>query len=368
MTHAVLENRVHERLHAFAETLPVNPVGVWQEIVSRAPLPAEQNVVPWPGVQFPQRRTRARRRPIAVAALAVVVVAAAIVGALTVGTRPAAGTPALPYPLAFSHGGHNAAVALLQSAAAQQDGANDGSGSVRYAKIRSYALQAEIAHRVATTTVETTLRQVWLASDGSAVATSAIQDTTRSGTPVGSPQNPVIDHHWQDTDPALPTKSASLRAALLGSGPNGDDLNLIVGQQIMLRLARGTTDPAQTAALYRLLANLPGVFDAGTVIDDAGRSGNAVGIVTGYFDAGSSCTAVSGPIASIETTLARNGVLGQGISYLIIDPSTGKPFEIETVETPNPPCGLSLPAGATIQQYDLILNAGRVAKTGATIR
>jgi hypothetical protein len=368
-THTLMEDVVRERLHAFAETLPVEPASAWREIVSRPPVASEQNVVLWPGVQIPRRRGHAHRRLAVLAVAATTVMAAAIIGALTVGTHPAAGTPALPEPLAFEHGSHDAAVALLQQAAAQQDNANDvGAGPVRYAKTRSYALQADIAHHVSTTTVETTLRQVWIAGDGSAVATSATQDTTRSGMPVGQPQNANTDQHWQDSNPTLSTDAASLRTALLGSGANGDDTNLVLAQAIMSHLGQATTTPVQTAALYRLLATLPGTFDAGAVIDNAGRSGHAVGILSGYFDAGSNCTTVSGPSASVETQLARNGALGQGISYLVVDSSTGQPLEVETVETPNPPCGLGLPAGATIEQYDLILKTGRVATTGATVR
>ena len=360
----LVEPIVHARIHAYADTLPVDTEYDWQTVLHRkARLVVEQRVVAWPGQQ-PQHRRRSYRRPALLVAAAAVVAGAATAGVLTLGSSPATGTPTLPEPLPFMHGAHDPAITLLQHAASLQDAVTPGSGPVRYAKVQTYALQAQIARRTSTTTVETTLREVWASGDGSALAKTALQDTTRAGVPVGPPGSTSTDNHWQDINTNLPSEATALRAALLGSDSTGDEIDLILAQAIMSHLGQGTTTPAQTASLYRLLAGLPGVFDAGTVIDTAGRSGHAIGILTGHFDAGTNCIAVSGASSSVTTAIARNHALGQGLTYLVLDPSTGQPLQVETVDTPNAPCGLGLPAAATIEQNSLILKAGRVNATG----
>jgi hypothetical protein len=360
-----VESAVRSGVQGFADTLPVDAESDWPKVIDRSRHHThEPRVVAWPRLQQQHSPRRSYRRPALLAIVAVAVVAAATLAVLTLGTGPAAGTPALPEPLPFTHGSHQTAVALLQRAAGLRSVAPASGGPIRYAKTQNYALQAQIAHRSSTTTVETTAREVWAAAKGSALAKSALQDTTRAGTLVGPPTSPSSDNQWQDVNRDLPTEATALRAALLGSGATGDETDLILAQVIMGHLAAGTANAAQTASLYRMLATLPAVFDAGTVTDDAGRSGEAVGIITGYFDAGSSCTTVSGTSASITNILARKHALGEGITYLVLDPATGDPLQIETVDTPNPPCGLGLPTGATIEQYNLILKTGTVNAIG----
>jgi len=312
------------------------------------------------------RRTRLRLAFAAAAAATVSVAAAA--GVLTLDTGQAMGSPALPEPLSFTHGSHDSAVAVLLDAANAQATTTPGMGPITYAKTRNYALQVDVADHTATTTVETTVREVWV-SHGSGMAKTARQNTTRSGVPVGSPTKETTDMHWQDNNSDLPTAAAPLRAALLGAAPTGGDTAFVLAQAIMSSLAQGTTTAAQTAALYRVLATMPGVFDAGAVTDNAGRAGRAVGIQTGYFDAGATCAAVSGAVSSqeMQTALADHGALGVGTTYLVLDPSTGQPLQIESLDTPNAPCGLRLPAHPTIEQYSLILETGQVSKTGATV-
>jgi hypothetical protein len=41
--------------------------------------------------------------------------------------------------------------------------------------------------------------------------------------------------------------------------------------------------------------------------------------------------------------------------YLIFDPSTGTPLEVDTVYTPSPPTALHLPAEPTVAAYSLLV-------------
>lgn len=364
MTGAPIDEVVRDNLQALAATLPVEIERGWRETTKR-----RLSATPESRLHAPDRTgLRASRRTLVLAVAAVAVAVAASVASLSIGTHTASSTPALPEPLPFAHGGHARAVGILERAAALQQQLVGADGPVRYAKTQSYALQTDVAHRTARTTVETTIREVWVGADGSVLAKSSLQDTTRAGAPVGPPSPPSRDPHWQDTNAALPASPAAIAAALVPQGEPSSLRELIEAQAILAHLAPGTTTPAQTAALYRLLARLPGVFEAGTVTDNAGRSGQAVGILTGHFDAGSRCIPVSGDPALIEATLAANHVLGDGITYLVLDPATGRPLQVEQVDTPNAPCGLRLPAGPTIEQYSIILNSGTVPTSGAEPR
>ena len=364
MNRNLVEESMRTRIHALAETLPIDSAAGWDEVSKRQI--ATTDSVPTSRELEPPLRRRRYRRPVLLGVAATVIVATGVVGSLTLGTGPASGTPALPEPLPFTHGSHQTAVALLDHVAALQQHATFGSGPVRYAKTQNYALQVDVGHRIATTSVETTVREVWVTNDGSAVAKSALQDTTRAGEPVGSPSSQSTDYDWQDINADLPNSAEAIASVLLGSDATGSERGLILAQQVMSHLGQGTTTPAQTASLYSLLANLPGVFDAGTVIDNAGRTGHAIGILTGHFDSGSTCVPVTGGASSINATLAAAHALGQGITYLVFDPATGNPLQVEHVDTPTAPCGLHLPSQPTIEQYNVILKTGQVAKQGTT--
>jgi hypothetical protein len=364
----LVEETISARLDALAETLPVDTDSGWNEVVEQHV--ARRNHVTATLMKAEETGTTPRRyRRLAFLGMAAaVVVAAAAVGILSIGTRPASGTPALPEPLAFARGSHQAAVVMLERAAGLQQRASSRSGPVRYAKTQNYALQTDVGRHASTTTVETTIREVWVAPDGSALAKSSLQDTTRAGVAVGTPTAQLTDDRWQDGNADFPNSPTSMLAALLvGAGTTGDDRDLILAQSIMSHLSQGTATPQQVAGLYGLLGNLPGVFDAGTVTDNAGRTGNAVGILTGNFDSGTTCLPETGASGQMAAMLARNHVLGQGITYLVFDPTTGQPLQIEAVDTPNAPCGLDLPPQPTIEQYNVILQTGRVAQLGAKL-
>lgn len=277
-------------------------------------------------------------------------VAAAI--ALGVGVHPqtASATPALPKPLPFTHGTRGAAVAVLQRAARLQR-STPTAGSVRYGKAQEYALQVDVGRRHTTTVVATTVREVWVAPNGSALVREYAQNTEPTGGDIGVPRAlHNLDHSgryppggWADPALGLPTDPAAAQAAMLHqiADPGVFSLDIELGDQIASALSSGTTTPQQNAALYQVLAGLPGVFDAGVVHDQAGRTGHAVGIVT------------SGPGSTVT-----------GTSYLVIDAATGRPLQTETVDTPNPPPALRLPPGPTVEDYHLIENSGQTTRLG----
>jgi hypothetical protein len=307
-----------------------------------------------------------RIRVVALAAPALVLFGA--IGVFILAPGAASGTPALPKPLPFSHGSNQQAVTLLENASALRSQATAGSGPVTYAKTQNYALQVNVGGGTSTSYFETTVREVWVAADGSAVAKTWLQDTTPAGAAVG-PATDESTSPWQNTNKSLPTTAAALETALLATTPAitpESEKQTILAQGVMSQLGEGTATPSQVAALYQLLAKLPGVFDAGTVTDNTGVAGQAIGVPTGTFDSGQTCVPVHGTPSQpqMDAILASRHALGQGITYLVLDPTTGQPLEVESIDTPNAPCALDLPRDPTIEDYNLLLQEGQVNQTG----
>jgi hypothetical protein len=279
----------------------------------------------------------------------------AIIAAIAVATRspgPASATPALPRPLAFTTGSHEPAAALLNKAAAVQANLEPDPGPVRFARTQNYALQTAVGRRKSTTVVQTVVRDVWEAADGSALVREYRQDTEAAGGDVGGPR-PLggRDHgghyrpgQWADPNAGLPSDVAGVRSALLNNVTNATDFSadVILADEISSHLSTGTASAQQIAAFYRILASLPGVFDAGVVVDNASRTGHAVGVM------------VSDPSAGAV----------QAIQYFVIDPNTGRPLQVERIDSPNPPSALHLPPGPTVDEYELILATGQVDRVG----
>jgi hypothetical protein len=302
---------------------------------------------------------RGHRRVLAVVGVAAALVALVAALGVTRHGRNASASPALPQPLAFSRGTHAAALALLAQAATLQNAGPPPTGPVLYTKTQDYALSVSVGRHLATTVVSTTIRQVWEAATGTMVK-EYTQDTWPAGGDVGGPKAVGgIDHTgtykpggWPDDNAELPTTSsaalAALQAEVAHSKASDSYLdaatdNFTIGDQVASDLDTGTANPGQTAANYQLLATAPGVFYAGQVADNAGRTGEAVGLM------------VSDPTVSIVT----------GTEYFVIDPTTGAILEVEEVDTPNAPPGLHLPPGPTVEEYDVILASGHVSTIGA---
>lgn len=315
---------------------------------------ADSNIAP----MVPHRRRR--HVFIAAAGVAAAGLVAVATTLVTEQSNPASATPALPRPLAFAPGTRAAAVALLDRAAHLQDTAPRPVGPVLYAKTQNYAMSTDISHRRSTTVVSTTVREVWEATDGAARVTEYAQDTWPAGGDVGGPK-PVggINHTgvykpggWADTNAGLPTTTQNALRVLKNqvakqissftASPSAGVYNFAIGDRVKADLEGGTASPGQVAANYELLATAPGVFYAGQVTDNSGRTGEAVGVQVSYQDP-----------------------LSTGIQYFVIEPATGAILEVELVDTPAPPA-LHLPPGPTVQEYSVILDSGRVSALGAS--
>lgn len=125
-------------------------------------------------------------------------------------------------------------------------------------------------------------------------------------------------------------------------GYTGLSADISYGSYLMTNLAEGTASPQQEAAMYLLLADLPGVFNAGRVTDRAGRTGNAIGI----------------EISDAKRSLTTDTV------YLIVDQRSGEPFQVEHVYTPAPPPALHLPSRPTVAEFHVFLRASYVRQLG----
>lgn len=304
-----------------------------------------------------RRRGRQPRRlaafPKAMVSAAVIAVAAtaALVVVTTVRSQPATAAPTTPQLLPFAHGTRSGAVAALSAAAEHVSSQPFGTGPVTYSRVQSWALNVDVHRRHASTTLNTAIVQTWYALDG----TTREQETNRITSPlVGlSPQG----HDAASTTTVDPPGVSPNRNADIPTGPTavvqvwlrdhvrfpGEfSADVTYGGDITQRLAEGNTSPAQDGALYRVLATLPGVFDAGHVTDRTGRPGQAVGIVT------------SGP-----------GSLTTGTEYLIFDSVTGRLLEIDNVWGPNPPPGLHLRPGPIVAQFEILLDSQRVSALGS---
>ena len=301
-----------------------------------------------------------------VAAGAAALVATVAVVAMQGDRSPASAQPALPRPLAFAHGGHAAAVSLLERASALQAAEPLGpAGSSRYAKTQGYALNVNVGgtRNSATTFVVTTVRQVWVAPGCRSLEKSYSQSTNATtGADVGGPGPESTEDQWGDTNCGFPTSPSAVVAKLVGADVTGmdrQDRDYALADGVMAQLGLGTATPRQVAALYRALESLPGAFFAGTVTDDAGRLGQAVGVPSGLVD--------MPPTPVPKNTFVPAGCAhakgGAAWDYFVLSPKTGQPLEVEEVSS-TPPCALRLPPGPLVGQYNLVLGSGAVSAPG----
>ncbi|MBL7499735.1 CU044_5270 family protein [Frankia sp. CNm7] len=303
----------------------------------------------------PGRGAALRRRGVLTAAATVLVIASALVGLTTVRTHDrATATPLLPEPLlTATTGDHDRAVAALSDAARRQRGsAQAGTGPVLYARSQTYGLDVAIADHKSTTTARTTITDLWRDHDGTVRTDRYIQQVDRAGGDIGGP-TPADDDRFEgrsdrppappEFDPALtPTDPAQLLARLKARATaDGYPIDLTVAHDVLSALRSGLTSPAQNAALYDVLATIPGVFDMGPVRDHAGRPGHAVGLV-----------------------VSDQSSLSLAIEYVIFS-DTGAPLTIEQVAA-TPPPGLRLPPVPTVESYTEIITTRRVPTVGAT--
>ncbi|GID91341.1 CU044_5270 family protein [Amorphoplanes digitatis] len=145
----------------------------------------------------------------------------------------------------------------------------------------------------------------------------------------------------------LPADPVRLQAWLVGSLRRGSpnltaaELSKGVFDSMINLLYQAPGTPAVRAAAYRLLADLPGLRDLGTVTDPKGRPGTAVTLVTNEETPG---------VRQADTGGARE-------VRLIFDPESGRPLAWET-RVLRPADYLAwVPAGAVFD-YEAVLATG----------
>jgi hypothetical protein len=122
---------------------------------------------------------------------------------------------------------------------------------------------------------------------------------------------------------ALPADPAKLRKLILAGGvAPGETPSAFLLDGVVASILEMPVTPAVRAALYEMLASMPGIQSLGEVTDPAGQQGEAVAYTAKYQNCGQA------------TTRAANGSATTGALFsscttqeiLIIDPTTGLPL------------------------------------------
>jgi hypothetical protein len=132
---------------------------------------------------------------------------------------------------------------------------------------------------------------------------------------------------------ALPVDPATLKKLILGGGvAPGETPSAFLLDGVVAPILEMPVTPAVRAALYDMLAAMPGIQSLGEVTDPAGQQGEAVSYTANYRDCGQASTrgangyATAGALFSSCTTQ----------EILVIDPATGLPLaeELRYVKLP----------------------------------
>jgi hypothetical protein len=125
---------------------------------------------------------------------------------------------------------------------------------------------------------------------------------------------------------ALPADPATLKKLILAGGvAPGEAPSAFLLDGVLAPILEMPVTPAVRAALYEMLAAMPGIQSLGEVTDPAGQQGEAVSYSAKYQNCGQASTrtasgyATTGPVFSSCTTQ----------EILIIDPATGLPLAEE---------------------------------------
>jgi hypothetical protein len=313
-----------------------------------------------------RQRSRWTRRPIvAVAALAsgtAAIVLLAIV--LVVGPgSPASAVAATPPMLVFDRAGAPPVEALLASLAARAarlapvEQSNTG---YVYEVLQSWNLAVAVSGSTASASVIPTVTQTWSSSAGPLLSietpaaplaprplSRAEEARTLHGATVGRPYTQHLRPSELRPFATLSRLSGNPRRLfhqLADPGGFGWVSKLTspiaVGHATLSLtnyLGYSPATPAFLRTLYRMLALVPGVSDAGWVTDRAGRRGIAIAVPTGGK--------------------------GHWHSFRVIaDPSSGRLLGVEDIQLQRSPVPIKPPF---VFAYDLYLHASRVRQLGA---
>jgi len=141
---------------------------------------------------------------------------------------------------------------------------------------------------------------------------------------------------------ALPADPAKLEKLVVAPGESGSAYLLETVPAIM----EMPVTSAVRAALYRMLADLPGMENLGEVKDPAGQQGDAVGYTASYKDCRPGTLYIPQP---------KNGPVFASCTVqqiLIIDPATGLPMA-EELRYPTPPDGQQWTAPDGLFSYEI---------------
>ncbi len=303
--------------------------------------------------------TRARRpgaRPVAVAATALLIAALAIIPTWRAPQAEATNAPPmLGYPVAPALAASSEALPArdellaLADVAGAQDDASLGTGPVQHVLAQGWLLAVDGDDGAAV--IEPTVAESWLGADGSFLSTE------RRGPALGLDGRLVevrgVSRMDQgDALPAgtfdasrtasLPRDPAALRQALLerltGVDCEGPAASVCLYLAVTDLWDRDVVPADLTAAMWRVLADEPGLTTLGDVTDRAGRDSLAVAFPVVDADAD--------PVVRIA----------------LIDTTTGRLSGREEVTLESPALDLTEP---TVTQFRYVVDAGRVAELGA---
>lgn len=236
---------------------------------------------------------RPRLRPallLLIAGLALAVVGSAVLPFGSSGTRAVAATPPV-LPLPVGAGGPAAPVLRAIADAARALPPATPAGPYRYVRAQSWGLNTAVAGGRATSVLSGTQHETWRLPDGTGrVRTTPGEDLVDL---VGSRETldallrdrKATDRRIsQDTsaqplpDPAvISTVSPTAFARSVKPGANVNaPAGALVAQYVNELFSGQPVPPATRAAVWRLVATLPGASNRGTVLDRTGRHGVAI--------------------------------------------------------------------------------------------
>jgi hypothetical protein len=146
---------------------------------------------------------------------------------------------------------------------------------------------------------------------------------------------------------ALPADPAQLKA-LMGSGQDSYEDETDYLMRTVAAVVQMPVTPAVRAALYEMLAGLPGVVSLGMVTDVGGQQGEAVGYTGSYTDCGTQIDIPPGGGMKMVATFPTCSVQ----EVLIINPATGMPLA-EELRYASLPSGANWSAPDDLFSYEL---------------